>query len=154
MHVDIFAGGKRMAKKYVLLFLSVVLVIIAVNFSVTGASVSLACSPQEDGVVDKTRGEAFTVKITFKNTGKTEGNWSINIAFEGESWSWAGTSQNLTLKPGKTKTLTWNGTVPANATINSVARLIVYYNDSFKALDWWIYVVPGAELIITSSNVE
>src|SRR5690606_40500390 len=43
-----------------------------------------------DLVVDKAPGEAFTVKITFKNTGKAEGNWSVNIAFEDNSWSQVG----------------------------------------------------------------
>jgi hypothetical protein len=94
------------------------------------------------------------VKITFKNTGKTEGTWSVNIAFEGEKWTWNGTSQTLTLKPCKTKTLTWNGSVPSDAPIDSVARLIVYYDNSFVPLDWWIHVVPGAELTITSSTLE
>jgi hypothetical protein len=127
---------------------------VVVNFSVTNASNYLTCSSNDDGVVDKAQGDAFMVKITFKNTGKTTGNWSINITFEGANWTWVGTAQNLTLKSGETKVLTWNGNVPANATISSVARLVVYYNDSFKALDWWIHVVPGAELSITSSSVE
>ena len=52
------------------------------------------------------------------------------------------------------RTLTWGGTVQANASVGSVARLVVYYNDSFQALDWWIHVVPGAELSITSSTVR
>ncbi len=143
-----------MTKKYALLFVLAVLTLIIVNFSVTSATNSLTVSHSEDGVVDKAQGDAFAVKVTFKNTGKTEGNWSVNIAFEGVSWSRIGTPQNLTLKPGDSKTLKWDGAVPANATIDSVARLVVYYNDSFKALDWWIHVVPGAELTITSSNVE
>jgi hypothetical protein len=145
-----------MMKKYALLFLAAVLVVVIVNFSVnddTGNSLVFA-NNQQDGVVYKAAGDAFTVKITFKNTGKTEGTWSVNIAFEDETWSQAGTPQNLTLKPGKTKTLTWNGVVPANATVDSVARLVVYYDDSFKALNWWIHVVPGAELTIKSSIVE
>jgi len=145
---------RRMAKKYAALLLMVVLLVVVVNFSVTNASNSLTFSHSQDGVVDKAQGDAFIVKITFKNTGKTEGNWSVNIAFEGESWSRVGIPQNLSLKPGNTRTLTWNGTVPVNATINSVARLVVYYNDSFKALDWWIHVVPAAELSIQSSSVE
>jgi len=147
--------GRRMAKKYALLFLIAVLVFVVVNLSVTDISNSLTFAHnQEDGVVDKAPGEAFTVKITFKNTGKTEGNWSVNIAFEDASWSQVGTPQNLVLQPEKTATLTWNGIVPVNATINSVARLVVYYDDSFKALNWWIHVVPGAELCIKSSTVE
>jgi len=94
------------------------------------------------------------VKITFKNTGKSEGTWSVNIAFEGESWTWSGTPQTLTLKPCKTETLMWNGNVPCDAPVDSVARLIVYYNDSFVPLDWWVHVISGAELTITSSSVE
>jgi len=144
-----------MAKKYALLSLIAVLVFVVVNLSVTeiGNSLTFAHNQKED-VVDKAPGEAFTVKITFKNIGKTEGNWSINIAFEDNSWSQVGSPQNLVLQPGKTETLTWNGTVPASATINSMARLVVYYDDSFKALNWWIRVVPGAELCIKSSTVE
>jgi hypothetical protein len=147
--------GRRMAKKYALLFLTAVLVFAVVNLSITDVSNSLtfACN-QEDGVVDKVAGEAFTVKITFKNIGKTEGNWSVNIAFEDNCWSQVGTPQNLVLQPGETATLIWEGAVPANATINSMARLVVYYDDSFRALNWWIHVVPGAELCIKSSTVE
>jgi len=145
----------EMAKKYALLFLVAVLLVVAVNFSVSNTGNSLVFAHnQQDGVVDKAAGDDFTVKIMFKNTGSTEGNWSVNIAFEDEVWSQVGTPQNLTLKPGETETLTWTGAVPANATVDSVARLVVYYNDSFKALNWWIHVVPGAELSIRSSSVE
>jgi hypothetical protein len=150
-------GGveRRMAKKYALLFLVAVLVVVVVNLSVTDAGNSLVFAHnQQDCVVDKAAGDDFTVKITFKNTGKTEGIWSVNIAFEDSSWSQVGTEQNLTLTPGQTETLTWNGFVPANATVGSVARLVVYYDDSFQALNWWIHVVPGAELTIKSSVVE
>jgi len=143
-----------MAKRYALLFLIAVLVVVVVNFSVTDTSNALTFAHTQDGVVNKAAGEAFTVKITFKNTGETDGNWSVNIAFEDKSWSQVGTPQNLTLKSGNTETLTWNGVVPANATINSIARLVVYYDDSFKPLNWWIRVVPGAELTIKSSTVE
>ena len=144
-----------MAKKYALLFLIVVLAFVVVNISVTDISNSLAFAHNhEDGVVDKAPCEGFTVKITFKNTGQTEGNWSVNIAFEDNSWSQVGTPQNLVLEPRETATLVWDSTVPANATINSMARLVVYYDDSFKALNWWIRVVPGAELCIKSSIVE
>ena len=144
-----------MAKKYALLFLVAVLVVVVVNFSLadTGSSLVFAHNQQEC-VVDKAAGDAFTVKITFKNTGKTEGNWSVNIAFEDEVWSQTGTAQNLVLNPGETESLTWSGVVPTNATVDSVARLVVYYNDSFKALNWWIHVVPGAELSIRSSSVK
>jgi hypothetical protein len=143
-----------MNKKYAFLFLSIALVIVIVNFSVTGASESLAISSHDNGVVPKAPGDDFTVKITFKNTGKTEGDWSVTVVFEGESWVWKGSSQNLTLDAGNTKTLTWTGLVPDNATINSVARLVVYYGDSFKTLDWWIRVIPSAELSIQSSSVQ
>jgi hypothetical protein len=146
---------EKMAKKYALLFLVAVLLVVAVNFSVSESSNSLVfANYQKDGIVDKAAGDAFTVKITFKNTGKTEGNWSLNIAFEDSVWSQVGTAQNLMLDPGETETLTWNGMVPANAPVGSMARLVVYYDDSFKALNWWIHVVPGAELTIKSSSVE
>jgi hypothetical protein len=144
-----------MAKRYALLFLVAVLVVVALSFSLTETSSPLVFAHnQKDGVVDKGAGDPFTVKITFKNTGKTEGSWSVNIAFEDEVWSQVGVSQNLTLDSGETETLTWNGSVPANATVGSVARLVVYYDDSFEALNWWIHVVPGAELAIKSSSVE
>jgi hypothetical protein len=144
-----------MAKKYAVLVLIAVLVVVAVNFSISKTSSSLVfANNQKDCVVDKAAGDTFTVKITFKNTGKTEGNWSVNIAFEDNVWSQVGTPQNLMLDAGETETLTWNGVVPANATVGSVARLVVYYDDSFKALNWWIHVVPGAELTIKSSIVE
>jgi cytochrome c oxidase assembly protein Cox11 len=145
-----------MKKRYALLSLAAATLVIIVGFLVSGSSSqSLTCFACENGgVVDKTQSEAFTVRIAFKNTGTTEGTWSVNIAFEGEKWTWTGTQQSLTLRPGRTKTLTWNGTVPSDAAIDSVARLIVYYNDSFVPLDWWIHVVPGAELTITSSTVK
>ena len=131
------------------------IVVLSSSFLDSGKQ-SLACLAcgSDSNVVDKVPCEAFTVKITFKNTGKTEGTWSVNIAFEGESWTWNGTPQILTLKPSKTKTLTWDGNVPCNVPIGSIARLIVYYNDSLASLDWWIHVVSGAELTITSSVVE
>ena len=146
-----------MAKKYALLFLVALLIVFVFNFSLsdTGTSLVFAHDQQNgDGVVNKAAGDEFTVKITFKNTGSAKGNWSVNIAFEDEVWSQTGIAQNLVLNPGETETLTWTGVVPANATVDSVARLVVYYNDSFKALNWWIHVVPGAELFIKSSSVE
>jgi hypothetical protein len=94
------------------------------------------------------------VEIVFKNTGSTVGNWSVNVAFEGEKWTWKDAPQNLTLKASQTKALTWNGKVPEDAPIDSVARLVVYYDDSFIALNWWIHVVPAAELAIASSSVK
>jgi hypothetical protein len=144
-----------MTKKHVLLFLSiVVLAVVVLNFSAAGANDSVAFSSQERGVVDKACGDTFTVTITFQNTGRSEGTWSVNVVFEGESWSWQGIPKNLTLDADAKKTLVWNGVVPANAAINSIARLVVYYDDSFKALDWWIRVVPAAELTIKDSTVS
>ncbi len=143
-----------MIKKLALLSLAVATLIIMVGFSAVGSDNPLACLACGGGVVDKAPCEAFTVKITFKNTGETEGTWSVNIAFEGELWTWSGAPQTLTLKPCHWKTLTWNGSVPEDALIDSVARLIVYYNDSFEPLNWWIHVVNSAELTITSSTVE
>ncbi len=144
-----------MVKRYFLVFLIVVLAIIVINLSVSDTENSLVFAHNQDGpTVDKAAGDTFTVKITFKNTGKTEGIWSVNISFEDNSWSYVGTPRNLTLMPGQTETLIWNGVVPINATVDSMARLVVYYDDSFKALDWWIHVVVGAELCIESSTVE
>lgn len=143
-----------MDKRFVFLFLSLTLVVVVVNFSLTGGADTVVCSTDDNGVVSKVRGDDFTVKIAFKNIGKTEGNWAVNVVFEGDFWIWKGTSQNLTLGDGLSKTLTWIGIIPNNATIDSMARLVVYYGDSYKALDWWIRVVPGAELAIQSSSVE
>ena len=144
----------RMAKKHALLFLSIALLVIIISFSVTSANDSLLVSSSEKGAVDKTRGESFKVEVTFKNTGQTEGNWSVNVVFEGDFWIWKGTPRTLTLDDGDTKVLSWTGNVPANAKVNSVARLVVYYDDSFKALDWWIHVVSGGELTVKSSFLE
>lgn len=145
-----------MKKRYALSSLAASVLIIIVGFSAVGSEKqSLAClACGGGGVVDKAPGEAFKVKITFKNSGKTEGTWSVNVAFEGELWTWSGTPQNLSLKPCRRKTLTWNGSVPEDAPVGSVGRLLVYYDDSFEALDWWIQVIDGAELTITSSAVK
>jgi hypothetical protein len=143
-----------MKKKLVLFFVSIIMIVaVIINFSMAGAEDSVVFSSQEKGVVKKAPSGAFTVTITFQNTGNGEGNWSVNAVFEGDSWSWKGTAETLTLDANAKKTLTWNGVVPANATVNSLARLVVYYDDSFKALNWWIQVAPAAELIIKSSCV-
>jgi hypothetical protein len=145
-----------MRKRFGLLAISIAALVITVGFSAinsnTKSPIAFAC--EEKGIVDKTPCETFTATVSFKNTGSTEGTWSINIAFEGEKWTWNGTAQIVTLKPNKTKTLTWNGSVPCDAPIDSVSRLIVYYNNSFTRLDWWIHVVSAAELTITSSTVK
>jgi len=146
-----------MKKRFALLSLALATLIVVVGFSSVGSDneslVCLACGGCR-GVVDKTPCETFTVKITFKNTGEAEGTWSVNIGFEDEAWTWSGTPKTLALKPCHKETLTWNGNVPEDAPIDSMARLIVYYDDSFEALDWWIHVIDGAELTITSSTVE
>lgn len=143
-----------MKKKIIFLCVSVALVAVIVNLSFTGATDVVEISSHEDGVVTKARGDDFTVKVTFKNTGNSDGTWTVTPVFEGESWTWKGTAQTLTLNAGSTKTLTWNGVVPNGAALNSVARLVVYYDDSFKALDWWIRVASNAELAIQSSTVQ
>jgi len=146
-----------MKKRYALLSLALAALIVTVGFSAVGSddqsSACLACGGC-GGVVDKTPCQDFTVKITFKNTGKTEGTWSVNIGFEDKAWTWSGIPKPLTLKPCHKKTLTWNGNVPEDAPIDSMARLIVYYDDSFEPLDWWIHVIDGAELSTSSSIVK
>jgi hypothetical protein len=109
---------------------------------------------QDCSNVYKAVGDTFTVRITFKNTGKIEGTWKINITLEDSVWSQVGEPQSLTLISGQTKTLVWNGVITSNATAGSVDRLVVYYNDSFKALHWWIHVLSNAELTIKSSIGE
>lgn len=143
-------------KKYIALCLIMAFLVVVAGFSLTNATNSLTVTQNancENSVVDKTQGQVFTVKICLKNTGGNEGNWSVNVAFEGDSWSWVGCAQNLTLRAGETKALVWTGDVPVNASIGSVDRLVVYYGDSFTALNWWIRVVPDAELNVTSSSV-
>ena len=141
--------------RFSLLCLSMLMLIAVVGSSSVSIGDELsACLPSCSGVVDKAPGCAFTVEIMFKNIGSSEDTWSVNIAFEGENWFWSGAPQNLTLKPSCSKTLIWYGTVPVNATVGSVARLVVYYDDFHKALDWWIHVVPNSELSITSSIVR
>jgi uncharacterized membrane protein len=122
--------------------------------STTGVILNVKCDSVTN-VVDKTQGEAFQVKVTFKNAGNATGTWDVNVAFESESsWNWKGTPQTLVLKPSKTTTLTWTGNVPEEAEANSTARLIVYFGDQFAAQNWWIHVLPSAELEIVSSKVS
>ncbi len=106
------------------------------------------------GIVDKKPSEAFTVRIAFKNKGTTEGTWRVAVTFEGNSWTWESEEKLLTLRAGEKKALVWEGQVPEDAPIDSIARLIVYYNGEFVALNWWIHVVPGAELCIMDSRVS
>lgn len=139
----------------------IVLVSLLISFSLLAAlnisSTTYANTPSIDcnckGVVQKKPGEAFTVKITFKNTGSTKGTWSINVSFE-DGWTWKGNAQTLVLNPNEKETLTWNGNVPLDAPVGSTARLIVYFNNDFKALDWWILVVSDAQLSVVQSEVK
>jgi len=142
-------------KRLALLSLALITIVVTLSFLSMGSdNQSLACLACMCSVVDKAAHETLTVKITFKNTGKTEGTWSVNIAFEDEVWTWSRTPKTLTLKPCHKETLTWNGNVPEDAPIDSMARLIVYYDDSFEPLNRWIHVIDGAELTITSSTVK
>jgi hypothetical protein len=144
-----------MIRKTVLLSLLIAALVFLVGFFVLGSeSQSLSYSACDIGVVNKKPREDFDVKITFKNSGTNKGTWSVNIAFEGEVWTWAGTPQVLVISPSQKKTLMWNGTVPSNAPLDSIARLIVYYNDSVMPLDRWIRIVSGAELSVTESKLR
>lgn len=106
------------------------------------------------GTVDKKPGESFMVKITFKNKGTTEGDWNVTVTFEGEEWGWEGEKKELSLEPDERETLSWEGNVPANAQVDSMARLVVYYDSEYVALSWWIHVVSDAELDIVDSKVS
>jgi hypothetical protein len=106
------------------------------------------------GTVDKKPGESFTVKITFKNKGTTEGTWNTTVTFEGDYWIWKGEKKELALEPDNKETLKWQGDVPANAEVDSIARLIVYYDGDYVALNWWIHVISGAELCVVDSKVS
>lgn len=145
------------AKRYLALSLAIALIVAVASYSLTTTANSLVVAQpeccSENCVVDKTQGQTFTVKICFKNTGGIEGSWSVNVAFEGDLWVWTGCAQNVTLKAGETKALIWAGSVPCDAPNDSMGRLVVYYDDSFTALNWWVHVVPNAELSISSSCV-
>ena len=155
MNISMLRGVERNLKmQNALLFVSLtLLIVVLLNLTVVAASDNMVISSQDKGVVHKNRGDSFTVSITFQNTGSSDGSWTVNVVFEGDSWNWKGTDKSLTLNSNEKKTLVWTGTVPSNAPVNSIARLVVYYDGSFKALDWWIQVVPNAVLSVQSSNV-
>lgn len=137
--------------------------IILLAFGATGAfylldsthAASLFADIQSGGLVEKKPGESFTVKIAFENRGKASGAWRIAVTLEGEDWSWIGNEKQLFLKPHQRHTLKWNGAVPAHAHVDSVSRLIVYSDDGFVRLNWWIHVTaaPVSELCIVDSEV-
>ena len=106
------------------------------------------------GTVEKRPNEQFTVKIGFKNKGTTSGHWRVAITFEGDYWNWKGEERSLVLDPKETETIKWEGTVPIDAPQDSVGRLVVYYNDSFELMRWWIRVISDAELGIIYSRVS
>ena len=146
-----------MNTRYALLPLVVAMLVITLGFSCPILNedkplTCVACGNRK--VIQKNISETFTVTLSFKNTGANEGSWSVNVAFEGEAWIWSGAPQNLTLKHCHTKTLTWNGRVPEDAPLDSISRLVVYYDNSFETLNFWIHVVEGAELEITSATVK
>ncbi len=136
-----------------LLVSAALLALVALNFAVAGATDNMTISSQNTGVVLKSVGDSFTVSITFQNTGTTDGTWSVTAVFEGD-WIWKGTTKTLTLNPNEKKTLVWTGTVPNNVQINSIARLVVYYDNGYKVLDWWIQVAGNAQLSVQSSSVQ
>ena len=144
-----------MKSKYAMIVVTVALIaVVALNFAAAGAASNIAVSTQNTGVVLKNRGDTFTVSVTFQNTGSSDGSWTVNVVFEGSAWTWKGTAKSLTLGANEKSTLVWTGAVPTNAAVNSIARLVVYYDDGYKALDWWIQVVPNAVLSIQSSSVQ
>jgi len=144
-----------MARKYALAFFIAVLMVAALQLATTTESNVLTfANNYGEAIVNKIPGATYKVSITFKNIGASEGSWNVNIALEGSAWSQTGTPKVLRLRSGETATLTWNGTVPANAPVDSVARPIVYYDDSFKALNWWIRVVSAVQVSIQASSLE
>jgi len=114
---------------------------------------SLNMEARCNGTVKKRAGESFSVKIDFKNKDNVNGTWRITVVFEGEKWIWKGEEKQLALDPFEKETLTWEGTVPEDAETDSIARLVVYYDNNYTPLDWWIHVVANPELSITYSQV-
>lgn len=141
-------------KKLVIMIFSTLLLLVILNLSITNANDILEVQEKTKNIVEKTQGEEFIVDIEFKNIGKNPGSWSINIAFEGDYWSQEGIPKDIELDPNEKKKLIWEGVIPNDAPTNTLARLVVYYDDTFIALNWWIHVVPGAELSIISSCVK
>lgn len=114
---------------------------------------SLNIDARCEGIVDKRVGEAFTIKVVFRNKGTGEGSWRISVAFEGEDWTWKGEEKQLSLESLERETLSWEGTVPDEAVVDSLARLIVYYDNDFVRQNWWIHIIPNPELAIVHSQV-
>jgi hypothetical protein len=120
------------------------------TFAISSLEIKISCKR----VIDKEPGESFNVEILFHNKGETKGSWSVAVTFEGEEWSWQSEKKILILGSSEQKILLWEGSVPKDVPANSVARLVLYYNDEFVALNWWIHVVGDSELQIVSSKVH
>ena len=113
---------------------SALLLLLIVNLSFTNANDVLEVQENTKKVVEKTPGEEFTVDIEFKNIGKNRGTWSINIEFEGDYWFQDGIPQNIEVDPNEEKKLSWKGSIPNDAPIDTLARLVVYYGDTLLHL--------------------
>lgn len=149
--------GRRMQKKAIATVAVILLALGALSIvyllQPTQAA-SLDFKADCSGMVDKKPEESFSVKITFKNKGTSRGTWKIAVTFEGDHWTWKGEEKQLSLKPDEKETLIWKGNVPEDAAVDSITRLVVYHDDVFVALNWWIHVSPGAELSIVDSKVS
>ena len=120
------------------------------SFAISSLEIKISCRR----VIDKEPGESFNVEILFNNKGGSKGSWSVAVTFEGDDWNWQSGKKILILGPSEQKILRWEGSVPEDVNANSVARLVLYYDDEFVALNWWIHVVGDAELHIISSSVH
>ena len=100
-------------------------------------------------VIDKRRGEKFTITCSFSNTGDAPGTWTVNTVLRGQ-WSWDGTPQTLSLGSGESKTLTWIGTVPNVAHCLS-SQLIIIADSTELKQDWWIHVIGEALLVVSAA---
>jgi hypothetical protein len=76
------------------------------------------------------------------------------VSFEGDCWVWQSKKKQLALESNEKEILEWEGYVPEDAQIGSVARLVVYYDNEFMALNWWMHIVGEAKLCIVQSNVS
>ena len=146
-------------KKKPTLTVAIIILALLVTLSITylfkpSKSASLDFDMLCSGTVDKKPGESFTVKITFKNKGTGEGTWNTAVNFEGDYWIWKGERKELALESDEKEILKWEGNVPVDAEVDSIARLIVYYDGDYLALNWWIHVISGAELCVVDSKVS
>ena len=101
-------------------------------------------------VVDKKRGDSFTISCTFTNSGDAAGSWTVNALLSGD-WSWTGTPKSLTLNPGASQTLTWTGTVPTDVAACKSAQLHIQADGSVIAEDWYVHVIGQALLVVSAT---